>query len=400
MDLFADALVCNLTCGDIKQSSPSVAPSQGLPTRPSQGVLRRMRAHVDAEDVVATVLDSDDENPQLPITMGDPACADAFAHSLAAQSLDCKSGVSSTPPPCKRRCLPGLQFKLIEVPAADAMDICCIFVDHGKIRVPVPLWGQYTVTWKGGDLEQSRWILVSNYERWVDALVDNITNTSRRKIGKSFIDRVRNEFLKCMETARSPNRPIEDAFEKTTGDTPPAPSTNALEATKLQWRQRAKNRTNSPSMAVNIGAFRVMCLNDAKKIVLRLDEETIKFIKEWMVPLLRETARSQDELDRGSVRASVEAPAKLATFHFSAPTTPNIRDKVLWNPTTHSWQILLRKNKAVPSDTFTVDPCLDKQSYDEQKGAAYCRAIETWNELDGTSRFRIPTRSLSDGKAC
>ena len=50
-----------------------------------------------------------------------------------------------------------------------------MFVEHGKIRVPVPLWGHYTVTWNGGDLEGSHWILVINYDRWVDALVDNIT---------------------------------------------------------------------------------------------------------------------------------------------------------------------------------------------------------------------------------
>ena len=141
-----------------------------------------------------------------------------------------------------------------------------------------------------------------------------------------------------------------------------------------------------------------MCLNDARKMVLRLDDDTVKFINGWMVPLLRETARSQDSQERKPTEAA-EAPGQLAQFHFSAPSTPNIRDKVLWNPTAHSWEILLKQNKAPLKEKCGVDPLLDKQSYEEAKAAAYLRAIETWNRLDGSSRHRIPTHSWCEDKA-
>ena len=94
------------------------------------------------------------------------------------------------------------------------------------------------------------------------------------------------------------------------------------------------------------------------------------------------------------------APGQLAQFHFSSSLTPNIRDKVHWNPTGHSWDILLRKNTASPSESYAVDPLLDKRSYDEAKAAAYLRAVQTWNELDGSSRFRIPIHAVKDGASC
>jgi hypothetical protein len=377
MDIFADALTDALMYGDSTPPPPPKAPSQEL------------SLDFEVEDAVAIDLLSDDEDQLVAGTIGDPASADALGNSMVAPSVDCKSIVAVRPPPCKRRRVQEKGPKLIEVSSGDPCEIVCIFVDNGKIRVPVPLWSQYTVTWIGADVEASRWIMVGNYERWVCSLVDVVTNSSVRRVAKSFLDRVRKEFVACLETARRPEA-LGDAFlGAESGDS----STVALGAAIATRRQsngiRILHRAEKPSLVLNIGGFHVMCLNDAKKMVMRLNDETIKFIVGWVVPLLRETARSQDL----EVTEAAEAPRKLAQFHFIAPTTPNIRDKVIWNPTKHCFEILLAKNKRSPSEKCDVDPSLDRQSYDEAKATAYRRAIETWNKLDGSSRHRIPTHS-------
>ena len=130
-----------------------------------------------------------------------------------------------------------------------------------------------------------------------------------------------------------------------------------------------------------------MCLNDATKIAMRLDENTIKFIVGWVVPLVRELARSQDSPVH--VATLAETPRHLDGFFFSVSQTPNIRDKVTWNPVMHSWQLFTKKPKVVSDENFVVDHELSPEAYEAQKFTQYHAAIAAWNNIDGSTRFRI-----------
>ena len=54
-----------------------------------------------------------------------------------------------------------------------------------------------------------------------------------------------------------------------------------------------------------------------------------------------------------------------------------------------------KQPKGKPSESIAVDPKLPADMHEEEKIAAYWRAIETWNQFDGTKRFRIPKTRLA-----
>ena len=73
-----------------------------------------------------------------------------------------------------------------------------------------------------------------------------------------------------------------------------------------------------------------------------------------------------------------------------ASPTPNIRDKVQWNPLKHTWIIIVKKQKGPLAGKYCVDPELAPEKYEKEKVAAYNRAIAAWNSHDGSTRHRIP----------
>jgi hypothetical protein len=152
-------------------------------------------------------------------------------------------------------------------------------------------------------------------------------------------------------------------------------------------------------MEVDIGGYKVKCLNTTARILLLLEKATVTFITSWIVPLVRELALSQENTGSGGVSEtdSSGSVGPLTGFHFIASPTPNIRDKVNWNPSTHTWTIQTRKPIlpkqlpiGKPSGNFAVDASLSADLYEEQKIDAYWRAIAMWNKQDGSKRTRIP----------
>ena len=129
---------------------------------------------------------------------------------------------------------------------------------------------------------------------------------------------------------------------------------------------------------------------------MRLDDDTRKFIGAWVVPLVRKVALDMDTA-LANAEAVAAAPSTLGGFHISANPTQNIRDKVSWNPMTHSWEVLLKKAKGSPKQQFVVDPDLASSSYEKAKAAAYHDAIAAWNSLDGSNRHRIPVALCKGG---
>ena len=92
-------------------------------------------------------------------------------------------------------------------------------------------------------------------------------------------------------------------------------------------------------LEVTIGGIAVNVLNNRTRMILQLDKSSIKLIEEWVTPLVKELARSQVD-GESSTEGSPSVPVTLlAKFHFSACVTPNVREKVWWNPGFHTWQI-------------------------------------------------------------
>ncbi len=123
--------------------------------------------------------------------------------------------------------------------------------------------------------------------------------------------------------------------------------------------------------------------------MFKVDRLTATCIVGWVVPLVSELARSQADVESSSDALTSDTPTKMAAFHFTASPTPNVRGKVTWNPSAHMWALQVGKPKGQAA-LSQVDPSLDADQYEREKVAAYSRAIQAWNRIDGTTRHRIP----------
>ena len=269
-------------------------------------------------------------------------------------------------------------LNLTEVDAANGDPFACIFVPGKKTTAAVPLWPQYVATWKDADFNGTKWIIVSNYERWVQLLVDAITKRSVRSVAKALLDAARGEIHACITKAREALGQGGDTFSDSEDDCEGKPAAG-------------RGTTTAAAIDIIVGGFTVRCMNSKRQILLKVDERTTKFLVGWVVPLTRELALSQASVDDATdSTATTDSPPKLAAFHFSASPTPTIRDKVIWNPMEHRWALKVDKPKgAVPVQALAVNPSLGADDYSAEKALAYGRAVEAWNLLDGSKRHRI-----------
>ena len=199
------------------------------------------------------------------------------------------------------------------------------------------------------------------------------------------MDKVRSELQTSLAVARKPTRLVD----------PLAGSDDEDSGTGSQPSKK-RNR-NVALVTASVGSHNVVCLNHKGKLAIKLDTETVKFIAEWIVPLVEVVAHSQMPEAPVSVQIESKPPGaacELAAFHFLADATPNIRDKVLWQPQTHSWKVALRQPIRDLTDAFFVDKQLGSCEYEQEKVAAYWRAVDAWNSCDGSKRNRIPTVRL------
>ena len=145
---------------------------------------------------------------------------------------------------------------------------------------------------------------------------------------------------------------------------------------------------------MTLSGFTVIALNNARQPIVHGDAATLAFIPGFVLPLAAGTmAPSQRPLDD-------ESKARLT---LSLNATPNMKDKVAWDPGHHGWKLSLEKPR-VDVQPFTdpqgrplrVDPELPADQYTEEKIAAYYRALKAWNQIDGSNRQRIAIPLLVD----
>ena len=55
--------------------------------------------------------------------------------------------------------------------------------------LPVPLWPQYSLTWKGEPIKDQKWITVAAKEYWLVRLCDSMTNMSYKEVVKKVVDK-------------------------------------------------------------------------------------------------------------------------------------------------------------------------------------------------------------------
>ena len=369
MDVFGDA-VCEMIV-------PTEAPSQyGVP---GDGPV--------ASGIDLINLDSDDaDDPDTTI----PAAIIPGASQPCADLTPCALAESHSPPCKKQKRSNDVVIKLLAVEMTGNDAVKCVFVANESAKkkyiMPVPLWSQYEVAWKNFDFKKHRWIVVGNWERWVMQIVDVVTNGSVRQVAKAFTDYFKKIFLVSLAVARKPSK-LKDAFcSDSDDDTVPATGSS----------KQHKTADSDPTVIVSIGGFDVTVVNHAARVIMLIDKDNLKFISDWVVPMVRQIAKNlvPDVPETGSSDDTASVKSSMTpNFNCNASPTPNWRDKVCWNPLAHTWVVLVKKRKDLqhkPPESYKVDSSLSAAEYDVAKLSSYIMAIDAWNKLDGSSRHRIP----------
>ena len=259
----------------------------------------------------------------------------------------------------------------------------CSLNKNGKDQVSVPLWCQYDATWRDVNFAGAKWVIVSNYESWVMDLVDAITNKSVRDVARGFVGLFRKHFQKALSQVRKANR-LENPLSDSDSENATAPS-QVVRTYEL----------TSAVVELTLAEFTVTVLNSSRRMALKVDEAAVKFVTGWIVPLIRLCATRKPDSQVLEAPSTSPSHGHPSSFCLRDDPTPNIRDKVCWNPTEHKWKVFLKSPKGRLPESFAVDPNLDAQTYEQQKVASYWRAVDAWNRLDDSKRIRIPTTRIA-----
>ena len=278
--------------------------------------------------------------------------------------------------------------------------INCVFapvpspVDQAH-AVPVPLWPQYHARWRNDAVMDTAFLVVCNWERWFNQLVDTIAkdNGCVRKTAKNFLDHFKEEFRVAMGVSRKQRvSGLTNPYEDTLSD-------NEHGDDDSQGSRAPKTRDGLVSLV--FAGHTIVCLNHLGhgniRMALQMDDAACRFLRVWLVPTLVHFARKAEAALSTPVAVPSPAvgPDDRPGFRMGVSSTPNLRGKVLWAPSDHKWKLLVKKPKGsdpgLPAKV-RVDSALTGTAYEDAKRAAYWRAVLAWNELDGSTRHRIPLR--------
>ena len=206
--------------------------------------------------------------------------------------------------------------------------------------VPVPIWPQYTVPEAKG-----RFVIVSCSEQWVRLLLSTVrvrNETQSRILEPLFMHAVRVLFregrARTLSLLGAPPCDSSDDDEDAFATRKVARSTFKVSKVLL--------------ISMELAGRRFTAVNYGKVFILQLDDVGIKFIETTLVDTIRELTVS------GTNPTAINAP-NPNVFRFD-DFTPNVRDKVIWDPDTNSWSLKLLKTKRPGHDRYTsplVDCC-------------------------------------------
>ena len=387
MDFFADALFDNGAMCAPAAVNVLLAPSHEnadafMP--PSQESASAGSTEVCSGGILIDLLDDPTEtSPASKMSHDKPEKSNSVKRTIDASSPPSIKKPKATATKNKKdRCK--LKEVVLDGTASNGYNVTCVPVPRGNRQKVVPLWPLYEAQWRNYDFQDAKWIVVGNYESWVKQIVAEFSSKTTREMSKVFFDKVRLEFHTCLSQARKA--------------TPSATMDSDDEADAAAPDQGKK--VVKPFLQVQIGGFSVECLNTNRRVVFKLDADTVGFINNWICPLIKELCRSNleraDSPKDASTPAADEGASNLDVFKFTACATPNIREKVIWDPLTNEWKILVKKPKgSAPMPRF-VDPALAAEDYEKQKVVEYWKAVQAWNDSDGSPRLRIPVPRLQN----
>ena len=248
------------------------------------------------------------------------------------------------------------------------------------IATCIPLWPTYALDIKGPvafHFEQSaaRWLHFEKKEEWVQA----IFGIDGSKANKS-IDEPKQLLTAAIRASR----------RKVFGHHPDSgsdESSNEDQPIMKEWRSSKRCTT----LKITVLEHTLLAINSLRPIALRCDDDTISFLKAVAVPLITK-ARSQSD--------TVPVTEPPAPFNFSDKAPFTFPGRVVWMPTTNSYELKLSGKGATQLDKrstttdlegkpLQVPPGLRGCAFQEARQRICHLACLAWNQRDRSTRPRF-----------
>ena len=333
-----------------------------------------------------------------------PARSQQISGSQPTKKCRSRAPAKETSQPAKKRCR-SCQSKanqaLTTTPLAEdsTRKINCIFVipcktsssdeEQKKGRrkqgsICVPLWPQYSLTANILGLEGASWLLLSERQEWLLALVSALRPRNARGMACGT-----QKYKMADEVCKVWCGHFGEALKAKKDEVKAHREDNAKEDESHRPPRLLSFGTVACVEVLPPGATEpITMVNVPRPIILLVNASLVQFLEKVLAPNVSVLAPSQQ---------SVKIEATPAPYTFEKEDMPNIQGKVVWVPKMHGWKVSVRKPRLMISDykdckgqTLIIDTSLSPEEFEERKGEAYLRAIDTWNKVDGTNRARIP----------
>ena len=244
----------------------------------------------------------------------------------------------------------------------------------------IPLWPAYELDIKGPirlppDMSGARWLHFTNREEWVRAIVG--------------IDGSRD--TKSIEEPRQLLKAAIIASRRAGGIVPDGGSDEESNEDQPMKGWRGTSFKKCVTLKIKVLEHTLLALNTLRPIALRCDDDTISFLNAIVVPSIIK-ARSQS--------VTVPDTETPAPFNFSGKDKLNFPGKVLWKPTTFSYELKLSGTGATQLDKgstttdlegkpLQVPPGLRGSEFQDARKRICHLACLAWNQRDRSTRPRF-----------
>ena len=371
----------------------------------SAGVARSLDA-ANAQDII--VLDDSQESPLSGTGVGTSKVAPRKKTTAAKENKAKRKRETSPATHKSRRRRNVTPYELTAIAAENGAAIKSVVVPMKKDAIEVvPLWPQFTVVWRGVSLKDRTWLVLSSQARWCQRMVKLVVPKATRETVATVCDLARAQFKTALIKKRNEmNAQVahdlqssdeSDADEESSdaGEESSKPFTD--KAHEMQTQPFRISNHTKPMVRVTIEAHTVVFVNVLKQVVVCVDDDTVAFIRHWLLPLARNyfgvvrpvlnmvaRSRSQHSLEQQDSQTSEESRPRRSF--------PTFQNKVIWSPAQHGWIVKAKKvgkNTGNLIGTFPVDRKLLGKDFSKARAAQFRLAVQEWNKYDGSKRDRI-----------
>ena len=232
--------------------------------------------------------------------------------------------------------------------ASQSLSVCALFVPKkeergiapkrlaaSSIATCIPLWPTYALEIKGTvdrlELKAERWLHFETREKWIQAILGIDGSRANKSIDEP----------KQLLTAA-----IRATRRKLSHYKPDSSSDESSNEDRHLYSELKMART----LRITVLEHTLVVVNSLRPIALRCDLDTISFLKAVAVPLITK-AHSQSD--------TVPVTEPPALFNFSDKAKFSFPGKVVWMPTTNSYELKLSGNGATKLDKSSTTTDLE-----------------------------------------